>query len=71
MKNFMKELRIHTLIGDIQQCGVDGMNKKGIQEQLAQQYVNPDSDITMNEFGNILDREYAKVEAWRASRKAN
>ena len=59
-QDFMKELRLHTLIGDIQSCGMDGMNKHGIRRLLQDRY----SDLP--EFEEVLAREYAKVETWRA-----
>jgi len=66
----MKELRLHTLRGDIQSCGMDGMNERGIRRLLELRYVNLNSDITIDEFDRVLVEEYGKVEAWRASRKA-
>lgn len=55
-----RELRLHTLVGDIQQCGMDGMKKHGIRRLLAARYRD------LPDFEEVLDREYAKVEAWRA-----
>ena len=66
----MKELRLHTLRGDIQTCGTDGMNKRGIRGLLQNRYVNLDTDITIDEFNNVLNEEYAKVEAWRERKAA-
>jgi len=66
----MKELRLHTLRGDIQTCGMDGMNERGIRRLLELRYVNLNSDIAIDEFDRILDEEYGKVEAWRVSRNA-
>jgi hypothetical protein len=59
----MKELRLHTLRGDIQQCGMDGMNEQGIRRLLKARYAD------LPEFEETLAREYAKVEAWRAEQK--
>ena len=62
-QDFLKELRLHTLVGDIQQCGMDGMNKHGIRRLLQDRY----SDLP--EFETVLAREYKKVEAWRAGQE--
>ena len=62
----MKELRLHTLRGDVRTCGMDGMSKKGIRQLLDLRYVNLNSEITQDEFDRVLGEEYAKVEAWRA-----
>lgn len=68
----MKELRLHTLRGDIQACGMDGMTKTGVQRLLEDRYVNPDNNIpiTIEIFYHILDEEYKKVEAWRTKAAA-
>ena len=58
-----RELRLHTLIGDIQQCGMEGMNKHGIRRLLKARYAD------LPEFEETLSREYAKVQAWRAGQK--
>ena len=69
MELTMKELRMHTLRGDIQQIGMEtGYNKCGIRSILEQRYVNADSVITEDEFSRILIEEYKKVEAWRSSK---
>ncbi len=66
----MKELRLHTLRGDIQSCGKDGLSKKGIKDVLFQRYVyGTEIPVTAAEFNRILDEEYTKVEAWRMNRK--
>lgn len=66
----MKELRIHTLRGDIQQIGMESdYNKLGIRSILEKRYVNLDSDITEDEFNRILSEEYKKVETWRARQR--
>jgi hypothetical protein len=57
----MKELKLHTLIGDIQECAMSGMNKRQIRRLLETRYVNLDTDITEDEFTEVLDREYKKV----------
>ncbi len=62
----MKELRLHTLRGDIQSCGMDGLSKLGIRQILQSRYVNLDSDITLDEFNQILNEQYEKVKAWRS-----
>lgn len=61
----MKELTLHTLRGDIQGSGMDGMNKRGIKGLLFSRYVNAERKVTKDEFNSTLDTEYAKVEAWR------
>jgi hypothetical protein len=66
----MKELRLHTLRGDILFCGKDGLSKERIRQLLHSQYVNgKECPITEREFSAALDEEYAKVEARRAKRK--
>ena len=67
----MKDLRLHTLRGDIQEVGMSGYNKKGIRNILKNRFVNPNSEIpiTNTEFEETLNEQYAKVEAWRASKK--
>ena len=66
MELTMKELKMHTLRGDIQQIGMESnYNKRGIRSIMEQRYVNADSDITQDEFNRILSEEYKKVEAWR------
>ena len=63
----MKELRLHTLHGDIQSCGMDGLSKKGIRELLYNRYVHgTEIPVTKEEFDSVLNEEYKKVEAWRA-----
>ena len=71
-REFMKELRMHTLIGDIHSCGMDGLSKKGIRDVLFNRYVNSvETPLTKEEFNSTLDREYKKVEAWRERRLKN
>ena len=66
----MKELRLHTLKGDIQSCGRDGLSKKGMKEILFQRYVyGTEIPVTAAEFNRILNEEYTKVEAWRSNLK--
>ena len=64
----MKELRFHTLRGDIQQIGMESdYNKLGIRKILQARYVHgTETPITQTEFNSVLDEEYEKVEAWRA-----
>ena len=70
MELIMKDLRIHTLRGDIQTCGMDGLSKKGIRELLFSRYVHgSEIPVTENEFTAVLDEEYKKVEAWRKSKR--
>jgi len=65
----MRDLRLHTLRGDIQSCGMDGMSKRGIRELLFARYVHGiEIPVTKEEFYSILNEEYKKVEAWRASK---
>jgi len=64
----MKELKLHTLTGDIQECGMAGMSRRQISRMLGPRYVNPETDITREEFAEILEREYDKVMARRASK---
>ncbi len=70
MKPTMKELRLHTLRGDVIFCGKDGLSKEGIWNILFRQYVRDDKNpITEEEFSAVVAEEYAKVEAWRSKRK--
>jgi len=64
----MKDLRLHTLRGDIQQIGMESdYNKRGIRKILEQRYVcGTDIPVTQEEFDSTLNEEYIKVEAWRA-----
>ena len=66
----MKELRLHTLRGDIQQIGMESdYNKCGIRKILERRYVyGAEIPGTQEEFDNTLDEEYKKVEAWRANK---
>jgi len=62
----MKELKIHTLRGDIQQIGIESdYNENGIRNILEKRYVNTDGNITQEEFSEILTEEYNKVQTWR------
>ena len=62
----MKEQVIHTLCGDVQSCGMDGLSKRGIRELLFSRYVHDKKiPITAEEFDSVLDEEYAKVKIWR------
>ena len=62
-QDFLRELRLGTLVGDIRQCGMEGMKKHGIRRLLQARY----SDLP--EFEEVLGREYKKVEAWRAGQE--
>ena len=65
----MKELRLHTLRGDIQQIGMESnWGKRGIRSILEQRYVHgTEIPVTQAEFDSVLDEEYKKVQAWRAN----
>ena len=66
----MRELRLHTLRGDIQSCGMDGLSKSGVKQVLFRRYVHSaEIPITSDEFNRVLDTEYEKVQAWRKSNK--
>ena len=69
MELTMKELRLHTLRGDVQSCGMDGMSKKGIKDLLYARYVRRENPITQEDFMEVLDAEYAKVEMWRTRKQ--
>lgn len=70
MELMMKELRLHTLRGDIQSCGMDGMSMKGIRELLYGRYTgNGETPVSSEEFDRVLKEEYQKVEAWRIRRE--
>ena len=73
MELTMKELRLHTLRGDIQQIGMESdYNKRGIKEILYQRYVHgTENPITGEEFTSVLEEEYKKVEAWRRQQANN
>ncbi len=65
-----KELRLHTLRGDIQICGMDGLSKEGICDILYRRYIHDkEIPVTELEFITTLTEEYAKVEAWRAEQQ--
>jgi hypothetical protein len=69
MELTVKELRLHTLRGDIQSCGMGGLSKKGIRNLLFSRYVHgAEIPVTAEEFYRLLDTEYEKVAAWRAAR---
>ena len=72
MNMTMKDLRIHTLRGDIQSCGMSGYNKKGITSILFDRYVNgTEIPITKAEFNSVLNEEYKKIEDWRSRQENN
>jgi hypothetical protein len=68
MNDLNKELRMHTLRGDLQSMGMAGLGKAAMRRQLRHRYVTPESDISEAEFEATLAEEYAKVAAWRAER---
>jgi hypothetical protein len=68
MDDFTKELRLHTLRGDLQQMGMEGFGKAAMRRQLKGHYVTEDSGIGGEEFEAVLADEYAKVKAWRIAR---
>ena len=63
----MKELRLHTLHGDIHQIGMEtNYNKRDIRSILEQRYIcGTEIPITQTEFDSVLDEEYEKVVNWR------
>jgi len=65
MEMTMRDLKLHTLRGDILSCAMDGLNERGIRNLLEERYVNLNTDITIDEFNAILSQEYAKAEARR------
>ena len=66
----MKELKLHTLRGDIQQIGMESdWGECGIRSILEQRYVHgTETPITQAEFDSVLDEEYKKVKDWRTRR---
>jgi hypothetical protein len=68
MEDLMKEMRIHTLRGDLQSMGMASHRKAAMRRQLKSRYVAPEGGITEAEFEAALAEEYAKVAAWRAGR---
>ena len=61
----MKDLRLHTLRGDIQTCLMDGMSKKGCWNLLYNRYVHGvEIPITREEFISVLDEQCRKAEDW-------
>jgi hypothetical protein len=69
MKDFLKELQLHTLRGDIQQIGMEtDYNKRGIRNILQKRFINLNSNVTLNDFNKVLSEEYKKVETWRAAK---
>ena len=58
-----KALILHTLAGDIQTCGMDGMTKVGIRNYLKPRYI--DKGITSTDFEEMLNEQYPKILAWR------
>ena len=64
----MKELRLHTLRGDIQQIGMEtDYNKRDIRSILERRYVHgAEIPVSQAEFDSVLTEEYKKVAAWRA-----
>ncbi len=67
----LKELQLHTLRGDIQSCGMDGLSKEGNRKILYSRYVHgTEIPVSKQEFNTILTTEYEKVEAWRIRQAA-
>lgn len=64
----IRELRLHSLRGDIQQCGMEGLNKLGLRHLLEPQYVHAGSEINAVEFTQILEEEYPKIMKWRVKK---
>jgi hypothetical protein len=65
MDDLTKELKLHTLAGDIQSAGMEGRSKAAIARFLKPRYVNPETGISVSEFAAALDEQFAKVTAWR------
>ncbi|MDR0905816.1 MAG: hypothetical protein LBN00_06550 [Oscillospiraceae bacterium] len=65
-----KEQMLHTLAGDIQSMGMDGISRRGIQNILISRYVRLDTDISAAEFEEMLDEQYEKVALWRKKERA-
>jgi hypothetical protein len=68
MDDFTKEMRIHTLRGDLQEFGMARFGKAAMRRQLKGRYVTEGSGITDEEFEAVLAEEYAKVQAWHIAR---
>jgi hypothetical protein len=68
MDDFTKELRIHTLRGDLQQMGMERFGKAAMRRHLKDSYVTDGSGITDEEFEAVLAGEFAKVKAWHIAR---
>jgi hypothetical protein len=68
MDELVKEMRLHTLRGDLQQMGMEGFGKAAMRRQLKGRYVTEGSGIGDEEFEAVLTEEYAKVKAWRIAK---
>jgi hypothetical protein len=68
MDDFMKEMRLHTLRGDLQQMGMEGFGKAAMRRRLKSRYVTEDSGIGGEEFEAVLAEEHAKVRAWHIAK---
>jgi hypothetical protein len=64
-----KELRIHTLRGDVQELMMSGFTKYGTAEYLEKRFVTPGGEITADEFYRILNEEYSKRSGQKAPAK--
>lgn len=66
-----KELRIHTLRGDIQELMISGFTKYATAEYLENRYVTPNGELTAEDFYGILNEEYSKRPGQKAPAKKN
>lgn len=55
-----KELRIHTLRGDIQELMISGFTKHATAEYLEKRFVTPGGELTADDFYRVLNEEYSK-----------
>lgn len=66
-----KELRIHTLRGDIQELMTKGFTKYGTAEYLEKRFVTPGGELTADDFFRVLNEEYSKRPGQKAPAKKN
>jgi hypothetical protein len=71
MNGLNKEMRMHTLRGDLQEMGMAQFSKAAMRRQLKHRYVTEDGGITDAEFEAILSEEHAKARAWHIERLNN